>query len=78
MPGRGPELVITDRCTFDFDETSKEMTLRELAPGESVSSIEAEVGWSLKVSPIVQELKPPMEQELDIIRNELDPQGSYR
>ena len=78
MPGRGPELVITDRCTFDFDEKSKEMTLRELAPGESVSSIEAEVGWSLKVSPNVQELKPPMEQELDIIRNELDPQGSYR
>jgi glutaconate CoA-transferase subunit B len=78
IPGGGPELVITDRCTFNFDETSKEMTLLELAPGESVSSIEAEVGWPLQVSPNVQELKTPTEHELDLIRHELDPQGMYR
>lgn len=77
-PGAGPALVITDRALFDFDNERREMTLIELAPGESVDAIRAEIGWSIRVSESLHEMEPPAEQELQIIREDLDPQGLYR
>lgn len=77
-PGCGPALVITDRALFDFDNEQREITLIRLAPGESVDSIQQEVGWSLRVSESLHEIRPPTPQELQIIRRDLDPQGLYR
>jgi glutaconate CoA-transferase, subunit B len=78
MPGRGPELVITDRALFDFANDEREMTLVELAPGESVDSIQADIPWALHVSDQLREMTPPTEDELSLIRTELDPEGLYR
>lgn len=78
LPGSGPSLVITDRALFDFDNPEHEMTLVELAPGESVETIQEEVGWQLRVSGKLRELEPPRTAELAIIRKQLDPQGLYR
>jgi len=78
LPGAGPNLVITDRALFDFDNPEREMTLIELAPGESVDTIQAEVGWQLRVSKNLKELIPPEAAELAIVREQLDPQGLYR
>lgn len=77
-PGNGPSLVITDRALFNFDNPEHEMTLIEVAPGETAATIQKEVGWSLRVSDQLQEMQPPTEQELAIIREELDPGGMYR
>ena len=78
LPGGGPALVITDRASFDFDDDDREMTLIEVADGETAGSIQAEVGWPLRVSPNLREMTPPTTAELDIIRQDLDPQGLYR
>lgn len=78
MPGDGPQLVITDRALFDFANEDREMTLIELAPGESVDSIQADIAWPLQVSDQLREMTPPTEAELSLIRTELDPQGMYR
>lgn len=78
LPGGGPQIVITDRALFRFDQESAEMTLTELAPGESVESIQAEVGWQLNVSSRLSEMEPPTEDEMRVIRHELDPEGLYR
>jgi glutaconate CoA-transferase subunit B len=78
LAGGGPKLVITDRALFRFDDQSGEMTLTEIAPGESIASIQSEVGWSLRIASDVVEMKPPDEQELQRIRHELDPEGLYR
>lgn len=78
LPGRGPELVITDRALFDFANDDHEMTLTEVAPGETAESIQVEVGWQLRVSPDLREVTPPTAAELEIIRQDLDPQGLYR
>lgn len=78
LPGGGPQLVITDRALFDFDNDDNEMTLIEVAPGETVASIQAEVGWDLRLSPDLKEMTPPTAEELAIIRQQLDPQGLYR
>ena len=77
-PGKGPSLVITDRALFDFDNPEREMTLVEVAPGETAGSIQDEIGWSLRVSEQLKEMEPPSEQELALIREELDPTGMYR
>lgn len=78
LPGAGPELVITDRALFNFDANSREMTLCEIAPGESIESIRQEMGWPLILSEDVREMNPPTDEELALIREELDPQGMYR
>jgi glutaconate CoA-transferase subunit B len=78
LPGAGPELVITDKALFNFDAHSREMTLFQIAPGESTESIKQEVGWPLLVSENLREMDLPTEEELALIRQELDPQGMYR
>lgn len=78
IPGGGPQLVITDRALFDFDNEEGEMTLIEVAPGETVDAIQADVGWPLRVAPDLHEMTPPTAEELRIVRQELDPAGLYR
>lgn len=78
LPGGGPELVITDRALFSFDNPEREMMLTEIATGETVERIQADIAWKLCVSPDLKEMTPPTTAELDLIRQELDPQGLYR
>lgn len=78
LPGNGPELVITDRALFNFDNDEREMMLVELAPGETVDSVRADVGWDIRVSAELHTMKPPTPGELAIIREQLDPAGLYR
>lgn len=78
LPGGGPALVITDRALFDFDNDAREMTLIEVAEGETAASIQADVAWPLRVSPDLRQMTPPTPDELAIIRQQLDPQGLYR
>lgn len=78
IPGSGPSRVITDRASFDFANPDNEMTLVELAPGETIDSIQSQVGWPLRVADEVREMTPPSSLELTIIREQLDPAGLYR
>ncbi len=84
LPGSGPQLVVTDRCIFRFDEEmadaagANEMVLESLHPGVELAEVREEVGWELKVAPDLSETEPPTEEELRLLREELDPQGLYR
>ena len=78
MPGFGPDQVITDKALFTFDNPEREMMLVELAPGQTVESVRAAVGWPLRVAGSLREMIPPTAEELAIIREQLDPQGLYR
>ncbi len=78
MPGGGPQLVVTDKCVFHFDEGSSEMVLSSLHPGVEISEVQEEVGWELKVCPDLKETERPTEEQLRLLREELDPKGMYR
>ena len=78
MPGYGPDQVITDKALFTFDNPEREMMLVELAPSQTVESIQAAVGWPLRVADNLREMTPPTVEELAIVREQLDPQGLYR
>ena len=78
LQGKGPDLVITDRALFSFDSESKEMTLEQAAQGETPNSIQAEISWRLKIGAGLKEMPPPADDDLDLIRTVLDPDGLYR
>jgi glutaconate CoA-transferase subunit B len=76
--GCGPSLVITDKALFEFDDHTHEMVLDNLYPGVTVEEVCAEIAWPLRVSKSLGEIIPPEDFELQIIREELDPEGMYR
>lgn len=78
LPGAGPQLVVTDKCVFRFDEVTHEMTLETLHPGVPLAEVQDEVGWELKVAPDLRQTDPPSAEELRLLREELDVQGLYR
>ena len=78
MPGRGPQVVVTDKCVFRFDPGTGEMVLVSLHPGVRLEDVRAEMGWDPRVSPDLTETEPPTPEELRLLREELDPLGVYR
>lgn len=78
MPGSGPQLVVTDKALFDFSAPDHEMRLVSLCPGVTFDAVAADVGWPLSKADQVGETPAPTPAELDCIRLELDPAGTYR
>jgi len=78
LPGAGPQLVVTDKCVFRFDEGVGEMTLASLYPDVTLSDVTESVGWDLRVASDLKVAIPPTQEELRLLREELDPQGLYR
>lgn len=74
LVGSGPKTVVTDKCVFGFDEQTKEMFLQSLYHGYTVDDIRGLVQWDLKVAPNLEEMKPPTEEQIHILRA-YDPMG---
>jgi glutaconate CoA-transferase, subunit B len=78
MPGRGPDVVVTDMATFDFETSDRQMRLVSLHPSVSIEDVRERVGWELHVAEKLVVTPKPTEEELRLIREELDPGGIYR
>jgi glutaconate CoA-transferase subunit B len=74
--GRGPSVVVTDLGIYHFDETG-EMRLDSLHPGATVEQVRATIGWAVKVADDLATTPPPSAEEIRLIREELDPGGTY-
>jgi glutaconate CoA-transferase, subunit B len=75
--GSGPTNVVTDLATFGFDEETGEMTLRTMHPGVAIDDVRANMAWDPRLSPDLSETSPPTDDELRLLREELDPDGIY-
>jgi glutaconate CoA-transferase subunit B len=75
--GSGPTSVVTDLGTYAFDEATGEMTLMTLHPGVALDDVRSNMGWEPRISPDLGTTSPPSEDELRLIREELDPGGVY-
>jgi glutaconate CoA-transferase subunit B len=75
--GSGPTSVVTDLATYGFDEATGEMTLRTVHPGVTLDDVRANMGWDPKLADDVGETPPPSDEELRLLREELDPGGVY-
>lgn len=78
--GRGadPRLVITDKALFRFAGDAGEMELASLHPGVELDEVRSAVGWPLRLADEIETTPAPSEEELRIIREQLDPEGLYR
>ncbi|NPV78326.1 MAG: CoA-transferase subunit beta [Anaerolineae bacterium] len=74
--GGGPQAVVTDLGILEPDERG-ELILTALHPGVSVEQVRANTGWNLKIAENLGVTQPPEDEELRILRLELDPQGIY-
>jgi glutaconate CoA-transferase, subunit B len=74
--GRGPSVVVTDLGIYHFDAEG-EMRLDSLHPGATLEAVRETIGWPVRVSETLASTEPPTEEELRLIRDELDPEGMY-
>ena len=76
LRGGGPQAVVTDLGILEPDENG-ELVLAALHPGKTIEEVKANTGWELKVVPSLRTTQAPSEEELRILREELDPTGIY-
>ena len=71
----GPEAVITDKAVLGFADG--EMVVESLHPGVDRENLREATGWDLQFADEVGETPPPTDEQLQLIREELDPDGVY-
>ncbi len=76
LPRGGPSAVITTLGVLGFDPTTGEAFLRSYHPFTSVTEVQENTGWALRLSPELAPTPAPTSDELRIIR-ECDPQGFW-
>ena len=74
--GRGPSVVVTDLGIWHFDETG-EMRLDSLHPGATLDAVRSTIGWEPRIADPLATTPAPTDDELRLIREELDPGGAY-
>jgi glutaconate CoA-transferase, subunit B len=77
MPGAGPVKVITDRGILVASEEDGEMMLGALYPGVVAEDVRSRVGWPLRSLPTLASVEPPTPEELQLLREVLDPGKLY-
>jgi len=76
-PGTGPKALISTMGVFRFHSETKEMYLESYFRGKSVDLIKENVQWNLKIAEDVYEFPSPCEEELRVLREEVDPAGMF-
>ena len=76
LRGGGMLAVVTDIGMLEPDETG-EMILTALHPGKTAEQAKENTGWDLKAFPDLKTTDLVTENELRILREELDPTGLY-
>lgn len=69
----GPIAVVTNLGVMKFDDVTKEMYVAEYFPGVKPEDIQKNTGFDIDISRAVESV-PPSEEELRILREEVDPQ----
>ena len=76
-PGTGPDAVITTLGVFRFEKDTREMYLDTYYPGGSIEEVKDGFQWDIIISKDVTVADPPTEEEIRILREEIDPNGMY-
>jgi acyl CoA:acetate/3-ketoacid CoA transferase beta subunit len=78
--GSGPKYLISNLGQFDFngDDPVHRMRLISYHAGVSTTRIQSKTGFNLVIQDDVQETPPPSEEELRLLRQEIDPFGIRR
>jgi glutaconate CoA-transferase subunit B len=73
--GTGPFRVITQLGVMSFDTKSKRMQLLSVHPNVTVEDVVNNTGFNLLIPEGVSTTEPPTEEELRLLRDQIDPAG---
>ena len=78
LPSAYPEIVvITDRCVMAVDKATGRLRVEKLMPGVTVEQVRENTGFRPAAAPDVGAVSPPSERELQLLRDEVDPDRVY-
>ncbi len=76
MPANtGPYKIITQEAIFDFDEGTHQMRLIAMMPWMTVEQVLSKMEFEPLIADKVERMEPPTDEELTIIRAQIDPGG---
>ena len=78
LPGGGPKYCVTPLCVMDFDDEDKYLRLRSVHPGVTPDEVQAQTGFPLRRLPDTPVTEAPTDEELDVLRTRVDPDGRLR
>jgi hypothetical protein len=77
--GYGPRYLVSDLGQFDFVDDGADGSCRtrvfSLHPGVELARVEAKTGFELAIAPELGETERPSQEELRLLREEIDPLG---
>lgn len=73
--GSGPRYLVSDLGQFDFAGENGRLRLTTYHPGISPKRIQAKTGFPLEIAPDLQETEPPTAEEIQLLRDKIDPLG---
>jgi glutaconate CoA-transferase subunit B len=76
-PGHGPKWIITPRAIFTFNSEGKAQ-LAGVFVGTTKEWVKENTGFSFALAPDFSEVTEPTQEELSILRREVDPDGVLR
>jgi len=76
-PDTGPFRVVSNLAVLGFHPQSKRMMLLATQPGVSVEDVIENTGFDLVIAEQVESNPPPTEEELHLLRGEIDQDGLY-
>jgi len=69
----GPSRVVTSKALFDFSPESHRMRLVAAREGLSKADVLGEMEFEPEVATRIEMIEPPRKDELDMLRNDIDP-----
>jgi len=77
LPGAGPVRVVTDMGVLAPSGADGELELVGVYPNVAAEQVRLKVGWPLRVAADLENIEPPTERELYLLRNVLDVNHLY-
>ena len=73
----GPYRVVTNLAVLGYHPESKRMQVLELQPGATLDSVVENTGFELEIADRVEQAPPPSQEELRLLREEIDQDRFY-
>ncbi|MDD5448275.1 MAG: 3-oxoacid CoA-transferase [Actinomycetota bacterium] len=73
--GTGPYKVVTNLAVLGYDEQTCRMRIESLHPNVSLEEVKENCGFELLEAPEIRMTPPPTNEELRVLREEVDPEG---